>query len=171
MDRREGQPRGVWALAAALSLAAICAAAHVAFLIAGSPPQWDAAANTWAYNGALVLSGVTCLIRAALSRKLRGAWVAFGVGLLAWAAADVYWTLELADLRRTPYPSWADAGYLAALPCFFVGVALLSRQRVGRFTVELWIDGITAALATAAIGVALLAPALVGLTRATRRRS
>jgi two-component system, cell cycle response regulator len=165
MKTREGKARGVWVLAASLTLAAILAAAHVAFLVAGSPAAWDTAANTWAYNGALVMCGVTCLVRAAISRRLRGAWVAFGIGLLAWAAADIYWTVELSDLRRIPYPSWADAGYLAALPCFFVGVALLSRQRVGRFTAELWIDGITAALATAAVGVALLAPALVGLTK------
>jgi two-component system, cell cycle response regulator len=165
MNRREGEARGARALAAALTLAALLAAAHVAFLIAGSPPEWETAASTWAYNGALVLCGVTCLIRAGMSRKLRGAWTAFGIGLLAWAAADIYWTVELSELRRIPYPSPADAGYLAALPCFFVGVALLSRQRVGQFTTELWIDGITAALAAGAVGVALLAPALVGLTR------
>ena len=72
--------------------------------------------------------------------------------------------MTLAGLRKVPYPSPADVGYLAALPCFFVGIALLSRQRIGRFTAAGWVDGATAFLATAAVGVALLAPALVDLT-------
>ena len=69
-------------LAASLVIAGALAAAHVAFLIAGSPAAWDTVADTWAYNGALVMCGVTCLIRASLSRRMRGAWVAFGIGFL-----------------------------------------------------------------------------------------
>ena len=164
MESKRTRP-GVWALAAVLSLAALCAAGHVAFLIAGSPAAWDNLANLWLYNGALVLSGLACWIRSGLGRRLRVAWFALGAGLLAWAAADIYWVLELSELRRVPYPSLADAGYLAALPCFFVAVALMSRERVGHFTVASWIDGITASVATAAVGIALLAPALVGLTK------
>ena len=148
----------------ALALAAACAVAHVGFLIAGSPPAYDTLFDLWCYHGALVFSAIACLIRAAISPALRGAWAAFGLGLLAWAAGDVYWVLKLDDLRKVPYPSPADAGYLAALPLFFVGIALLSRERIGRFTAAGWIDGATAFLATAAVGVALLAPALVDLT-------
>jgi diguanylate cyclase (GGDEF)-like protein len=152
-------------LATALALAFVSGAVHVVYLIAGSPPGWDTLANIWAYHGAIVFSGIACLARAGISKKVSGAWIAFGIGLLIWAAGDLYWTIEFSDVRKIPYPSLADAGYLAALPCFFVGVALLSRQRVGHFTAAGWIDGITAALATSALGVALLAPALVGLTR------
>ena len=156
--------RGARLVWGALALAFACALAHVGFLIAGSPPELDDLFDVWAYHGALVFSAAACLVRAAISPRLRIAWVAFGLGLLAWSAGDVYWVLRLDELRKVPYPSPADAGYLAALPLFFVGIALLSRERIGRFTAAGWIDGATAFLATAAVGVALLQPTLVDLT-------
>ncbi len=67
-------------------------------------------------------------------------------------------------MKRTPYPSVADAGYLGALPCFYVGIALLIKRRIGHFTAASWLDGAIGGLAAASIGTALLAPALVGLT-------
>ena len=77
---------------------------------------------------------------------------------------DVYWTLAFSDLDQVPYPSIADAGYLAALPCFYVGIALLIKRRIGHFTAASWLDGAIGGLAAASIGTAVLAPALVGLT-------
>jgi len=161
----EKKRRPVWPIWLALAISGAGVLAHVAFLIAGSPPAFDALINDWVYNGSLVFAAATCLLRAAIFPRLRSAWAWFGVGLLFWASADIYWVVELGDLRRVPYPSVADAGYLAAMPCFFVGVAQLSRQRIGHFTAASWVDAMTASLATAAIGVALLSPALVGLTQ------
>ena len=104
--------------------------------------------------------------RAALGRDQRVAWMAFGLGLLSWTAGDVYWTLAFSDVKqRVPYPSAADAGYLGALPCFYVGIALLIKRRIGHFTAASWLDGAIGGLAAAALGTALLAPALVGLTK------
>lgn len=159
------QPRWAWALWATLGAAVLGTLAHAIFLAAGSPPELDDAINVWTYNGVLFLCALTCFLRALMSRGLRGAWFAFGLGLTAWALGDTYWTIAFSDVRRIPYPSWADVGYLAAIPCFFAGVALLTRHRVGHFTLARWIDGGIAGLAAAALAVALLAPALVGLTR------
>ena len=63
-----------------------------------------------------------------------------------------------------PYPSLADAGYLAALPFFYIGIALLIKRRIGHFTAASWLDGAIGGLAAASLATALLAPALVGLT-------
>ena len=98
-------------------------------------------------------------------RDQRIAWIAFGLGLLSWTAGDVYWTLAFSDVNRVPYPSAADVGYLAALPCFYVGIALLIKRRIGHFTPASWLDGAIGGLAAASIGTAVLAPALVGLTK------
>ncbi len=152
-----------WALVPLL-LSAIGLIAYAVWVFAGEPDhllkQMD-----WVYNGSLAMAGVACLTQSARSDAPSGPWIAFGLGLLAWAAGDVYYTQVLADMKKIPYPSWADVGYLAALPCFFVGVGLLTRQRVGRFTTASWFDGAIGALAAAAAASSLLAPALVGLTK------
>jgi two-component system, cell cycle response regulator len=128
-------------------------------------PGFVELADVWVYNGIIFLAAAACLLRAVHSPGTRAAWCAFGVGLLAWAFGDVYWTLALADVKRTPYPSLADAGYLLALPCFFVGIALLTKRSVGRFGAASWLDGAIGGLAAAAAGAAVIAPALVGATK------
>jgi two-component system cell cycle response regulator len=149
-----------------LVLVAAGTVAYAIWVLAGEP-EGTASLSEWVYNAAIAFAGLACLGRAAVTRELRGAWIAFGIGLLAWAAGDVYWTEVLSDLRPrdVPYPSWADVGYLAALPCFFVGIALLIKRRVGRFTAASWFDGAIGALASAALATAILSPALIGLTK------
>ena len=104
-----------------LAATAVGALAYAGFIAAGEPAQLDDAAGIWVYHGTLVLASLTCFAGAAFVRDQRAAWAAFGLGLLFWTAGDLYWTLALSDLARTPYPSAADAGYLAALPCFTWG--------------------------------------------------
>lgn len=51
----------------------------------------------------------------------RAAWASVGVGVGAWTAGQGLWCFyELIAERRTPFPSWADAGYLL----FPVGAAV-----------------------------------------------
>ena len=164
MAVRERQLRGGWPLWLALGIGVAGIAAHTLYLLAGSPPELSDATDA-VYNASLFAFAVTCFLRAARSARLRGAWAAFGVGLTLWALADTYWTVAFSDVRHVPYPSLADVGYLATIPAYFVGIALLTRHRVGRFTAQKWLDGAVAALAAAALGTALLAPALLGLTK------
>ncbi len=141
-----------------------CVLAYAGFIAAAQPGQVSDAVGLWVYHGALALAGLTCFARAALTRDQRVAWIALGLGLLSWTAGDVYWTLAFSDANRIPYPSPADVGYLATLPCFYVGIALLIKRRIGHFTAASWLDGAIGGLAAASIGTAVLAPALVGLT-------
>jgi diguanylate cyclase (GGDEF)-like protein len=154
--------RLVWILLAA---SAACTLAYAVFIAAGKPAALGDFADLWVYHGALVFASLTCLTRAALARDQRAAWVAFGLGLLSWAAGDLYWTLAYNDAPTAPYPSAADVAYLATLPFFYVGIALLIKRRIGHFTLASWLDGAIGGLAAASIGIALLAPALVGLTK------
>ena len=147
-----------------LGVSAACTLAYAGFIAAAQPAEVSDAVGLWVYHGALAFASLTCFARAALVRNQRIAWIAFGLGLLSWTAGDVYWTLAFTDLDRVPYPSIADAGYLAALPCFYVGIALLIKRRIGHFTAASWLDGAIGGLAAASIGTAVLAPALVGLT-------
>ncbi|MEK6272468.1 MAG: diguanylate cyclase [Actinomycetota bacterium] len=151
----------LWALLAAT---AACALAYAAFIAAGEPAELSDVTSLWVYHGALALASLTCFARAVLVRDQRVTWIAFGLGLLFWTAGDLYWTLTFSDVDSVPYPSAADAGYLAALPCFYAGIALLIKRRIGHFTAASWLDGAIGGLAAASIGTAVLAPALVGLT-------
>ena len=151
----------VWILLAA---SAACAVAYAAFIAAGQPAALEDAASIWVYHASLLLASLACFAHAVLVRDQRPAWIAFGLGLMSWTAGDLYWTLVYSNATSVPYPSLADVGYLAALPCFYVGIALLIKQRIGHFTVASWLDGAIGGLAAAALGAALLGPALVGLT-------
>ena len=148
---------------ALLALGGLCTLLYALWIAAGEDPGSEKAA-TWIYDGALLAAGLSCLAGALRANGLRGAWIALGLGLIAWSAGDVYWSQTLAYLPEIPYPSWADAGYLVAIPCFFIGIGFMIRYRVGNFSLASWLDGTIAALAAAAVATAFLAPALIGLT-------
>ena len=139
-------------------------AAYGLWLAAGSPDGSARFFDLVVYHLPLLAAALICVIRAVRTPATRWIWTAFALGITSWMIADVYYVVHLQDMRRIPYPSIADLFYLATLPCFFVGVGLMVRRRVGRFSVASWLDGAIAALAFACVGAALLAPALVGLT-------
>jgi diguanylate cyclase (GGDEF)-like protein len=84
----------------------------------------------------------------------RRAWLAIGIGMALWTAGDLYWTLVLYDLEEIPIPSPADAGYLLAIPALFGGFVGLARSRLDHVPRTLWLDGLVAALAAAALSAA-----------------
>ena len=72
--------------------------------------------DDWIYNGVLVGAALICAARAVLVREERLAWALISVGLLAWSAADVYYTTVLGKLEEPPYPSISDGGWLLFTP-------------------------------------------------------
>jgi diguanylate cyclase (GGDEF)-like protein len=91
----------------------------------------------------------------------RIAWLLIAVGILAWAAGDVYWTVALADAKTIPVPSFGDLGYLLFPMLAFLGLAGHLRVRVRRAPRHLWVDGIAAALATASVAAAVVVPIVI----------
>jgi hypothetical protein len=69
----------------------------------------DSFFNDWVYNALIIMSAAGCLIRSALVRHERWAWLALGIGLSAWSAAEILSTVWLNHLASPPYPSIADA--------------------------------------------------------------
>jgi two-component system, cell cycle response regulator len=108
------------------------------------------------YDGLLFAGALVCLARVVANPSDRLAWGLVGGGLLAWAAADVYNTLVLSKLDEPPYPSLADAGWLIYYPTSYVAVLLLARRRDTRVPAGVWLDGVVASLACAALTSALL---------------
>jgi two-component system cell cycle response regulator len=115
-----------------------------------------------AYWIVIVGASLLTLWRANSMRGREGlAWGLIGAGSLLWACGDVYWTLVLADHAVIPVPSISDAGYLAFYPLVFAGLCLLLRSRVEGAPKTLWVDGLTAALAAAAMSAAVVLQAVL----------
>jgi two-component system cell cycle response regulator len=120
-------------------------------------PWWEAG---WGktYNLTEFLGVAVCALRAwHASGRERAAWLALTVGLFGFFAGDVYYTVVITPMQgEAPFPSPADAGYLAVYPGSYVALVLLLRARAGRIPSSLWLDGLISALAITALGAALV---------------
>ena len=113
----------------------------------------------------IIASGLVIARAVRGDRRERTAWLAIGAGMALGTAGDLYWTLVLYDLEEIPIPSPADFGYLLAIPVLFTGFVLLARTRLQDVPRTLWLDGLVAALAAAAISAAaVLGPVTSGVT-------
>jgi diguanylate cyclase (GGDEF)-like protein len=108
------------------------------------------------YDAVVLGAGLACLIRASEYKRERTAWLLIGAAILCWGAAEVYWTAFIENNPSAPYPSPADVGYLAFYPLAYAGLAMLVRARVHEINWRLWMDGLIAALGTAALGTAFV---------------
>jgi hypothetical protein len=67
---------------------------------------------------AAAIAAIVCLFAAARHRgRMRAYWVMFGCALGLWAFAEGIWSVYALVLHEAvPSPSWADVGYLGAIP-------------------------------------------------------
>ena len=108
------------------------------------------------YYGLLVAASLTCLARGMFVRAERLQWLLLGTALSLWTAGDLYYYFVLSGRAEVPIPSIADAFYLAFYPVSYVALALLLRKRMRDFRGHLWLDGVIASLAVAALGAAVV---------------
>jgi two-component system, cell cycle response regulator len=108
------------------------------------------------YAAIVLGAGVACLIRASDYRRERAAWLLIGLAILCWGAAEVYWIAAIEGNPSAPYPSPADIGYLVFYPLAYAGLVMLVRARAHEINWRLWMDGLIAALGTAALGTAFV---------------
>ncbi len=118
--------------------------------------------NRYLYNALILLAVFACARRAAARGRERSAWIAFSVAAALWAVGELLYDFGYSG--NPPFPSVADAFYLGFYPACYVGVMLLVRSRVSEFGRALWLDGAMAALASAALGAAVLFEAVLGST-------
>jgi two-component system, cell cycle response regulator len=110
--------------------------------------------DTDVYLGLLVLGALVCAVRAIAVRRDRVAWIFMAASLGCWAAGDV--AIELVWAGDPPFPSFADALYLAYYPLAYVAMLLLTRSRFRKLDAGVWLDGIVVALTFAAVAAALV---------------
>jgi diguanylate cyclase (GGDEF)-like protein len=112
-------------------------------------------AQDYLYNGLLFAGAGFCLWRVAVVREERLPWLVLGLAVVSWTAADIVWTAAYADDPNAPYPSIADALWLAWYPATIVVLFLLVRSRLRNARASLWLDGLIAAVATASLAAAV----------------
>jgi diguanylate cyclase (GGDEF)-like protein len=113
-----------------------------------------------------LFAALGCVARAVLVRAERSAWFFIGAALLATTCGDVLYDFWYGG--NPPFPSAADVAYLAFYPLLYVGIALLLRRRVSTFSASLWLDGLVAAAAAAALGASVLVEVVVNSTQGSR---
>jgi diguanylate cyclase (GGDEF)-like protein len=109
----------------------------------------------YAYNGLLLTGAAFCIWRGVAIREERLAWLVMGAGIVVWTAADIIWTALWATDPNAPYPSISDALWIAWYPATYVTLVLLARTRIAKVRRSLLLDGVIAAVATAALACAL----------------
>jgi diguanylate cyclase (GGDEF)-like protein len=142
------------AIGAVLFGGAALLAAHDWLGIGGA--EFDSAVNGPLYDAVIVAAGLACVLKGRDSDRERGAWYALAAAIFCWAAGEIYWTAAIENDPTPPFPSPADVGYLAFYPLAVLGVALLVRARARELDWRLWMDGLIAALGTAALGASVV---------------
>src|SRR5919108_801352 len=96
------------------------------------------------------LAAAACAWAAARSRgKDRIGWTLMSISAALWAAGEVVWSIyEVGMGVEVPYPSLADAGFLAAVPLAIAGIRTFwgpPRGTSARW--RIWFDGVIVAIA------------------------
>jgi hypothetical protein len=145
----------------ALALACVAFAVYACVVLLTAPEDsLNELVTDWLYQGLIVGSAVIAGARAVLVQKDRIAWGVIAFALTSTSFAELY-TIAFAPQG---YPSVADAGWLAFYPAAYVGMVLLLRGRARAVSGTLWLDGLTASVAAAALGAAVLVEVVLRTT-------
>jgi two-component system cell cycle response regulator len=147
----------------AMGLATAFHAAHALFGL--GHPALDGFTKDGLYTAIEFVATAVCFARVARRRADRAAWLLIGVGLLTWAGGDLLWTVWLNYVANPPYPSIADWLYLTMYPTFYVAMLLMMRSHFGHVGAAVWLDGLVAGLATAAVSAAVVFPAVLAASK------
>jgi diguanylate cyclase (GGDEF)-like protein len=112
------------------------------------------------YPALALLAAGLAVSRPLLRSSQRAAWAWLGAAVTAWALGEAYWDVFMRSASTVPVPSWSDVCWLAFHPLAFVGLFRLTRGDGGRIPASAWLDGLVAALGTAALASALLVDAI-----------
>src|SRR5437588_5918152 len=145
--RAEATGGGVKALYWLLGLIALGYAVSLVVRANGAGTTWVDGWGTATYE---LVASVLVLIRAAVSPRDRRFCLALGSGMALWAIGDFAMTYEGIHNANPPTPVLANYLWVGFFPVAYVGVMLLMRQEVRKFTAANYLDGVVVALTCAA---------------------
>ncbi len=122
--------------------------------------------DDWVYYGLLVLATGCSAYRVVRDERDRLPWALVTLGIASWTVGDLLFTFAYGN--DPPLPSAADGFYLAFYPACYAAMLLLVRAHLFEFNRAFWLDGLTAALAAAALGAAVLVQAVLETTHGSR---
>lgn len=98
---------------------------------------------------AAVLAALACAWAASRSTgRDRLGWTLMGISAALWAAGEVVWSVDEVFLGIQPYPSLADAGFLASVPFALAGIrSFWGAPRGTSAQWRVWFDGLIVAIA------------------------
>ncbi|GAA4967150.1 putative bifunctional diguanylate cyclase/phosphodiesterase [Kineococcus glutinatus] len=138
---------------AATVLALLPVVAFVATTVPGVRPQpgyeflLDGVLNNLAYLAAPVL----CWLRLRRTPKPSRAGRLLLAALAAYGLGNPFWTAFVRPLADQPFPSGADAFFLAFYPLLFAALLCELLRAEERLSASLWLDGVVGGLATGAL--------------------
>ena len=138
---------------------------YVTFVVSTVPgvrpiPGYNLLLDGWLNNIAYMLSPLICLARSRRASSFRRSWLILSAGLTLYGLGNVYWTIFIRPLDPEPFPSVADALWLSFYGFAFVALLLVVREMAERLPLSLWLDGIVAGLAVAAVMTVVAGPVL-----------
>jgi methyl-accepting chemotaxis protein len=104
----------------------------------------------WGVSAFELLVSVLVLIRAAVSPADRRFCLALGVGMCLWALGDFAMTYESIRNANPPTPVLANYLWAGFFPMAYMGVMLLMRQEIRKFSTANYLDGVVVTLTCAA---------------------
>jgi hypothetical protein len=108
--------------------------------------------DAWVSCGAEWLAALLCLMGAIRSERNRAAWLLVALALAAWALGDTIWAIRGDPDASVTISDWF---WLAWYPLLVIALTLLVRDRVPRFELHRWIDGVVVMLVIVTPWVAL----------------
>jgi two-component system, cell cycle response regulator len=156
------RPRALTVVFGLALLALLAHAAHAALGFGGKGAS--SLFNDFVYNGVMVAAASLCIARGALERRERLAWLMLGIGLVSYAAGEIYYSAAFANVEEPPIPSLADVLYLGFYPATYIALLLLARSQLRQFRRSLYLDGAIGALGIASVGAAVVFEAVLHST-------
>jgi diguanylate cyclase (GGDEF)-like protein len=153
--------RGVVAAAAGLMFAMLAAnLAQTQFGLGGE--ALEKPLNAWGQNLVLACACAVVAVRV-LSGDAAPGSRALLAALSLWTLGNLWWGFVLYDMEETPFPSPADAGWLAFYPFAYLCLGLRLRASALDLPRSAWLDGLIGSLSVGAVAVTfVVAPVLAG---------
>jgi diguanylate cyclase (GGDEF)-like protein len=117
---------------------------------------FDPLLDGWLQGSAYVTAALLVVLRPLTSAVDRTAWWWFAAAVGARALGFVLFLAVVREQVPAPYPSIADAAWLAMYAAMLGALVASARARVRRLSTGLVLDGVVGALAASAVAVTLL---------------